>query len=95
MKLLAAQATTNVPVAAAVLAASAVPAESHNVQQYHQGLLVAVLISCGLWRDSMWEQLEGGALRWVCRQGCLCSCFCAYYQLPAAGTVPVCCRLPS
>lgn len=40
--------------------------ESHNVQQYHQGLLVAVLISCGLWRDSMWEPLENGALRWVC-----------------------------
>lgn len=40
--------------------------ESHNVQQYHQGLLVAVLISCGLWRDSMWEPLENGALRCVC-----------------------------
>lgn len=37
--------------------------ESRNVQQYHQGLLVAVLVSCGLWRDSMWEQLEAGALR--------------------------------
>jgi hypothetical protein len=40
--------------------------ESRNVQQYHQGLLVAVLISCGLWKDSMWEPLENGALRWVC-----------------------------
>lgn len=40
--------------------------ESRNVQQYHQGLLVAVMISSGLWRDSMWEQLEsGGALRWA------------------------------
>lgn len=37
--------------------------ESRNVQQYHQGLLVAVLISCGLWKDSMWEPLENGALR--------------------------------
>jgi hypothetical protein len=46
--------------------------ESRNVQQYHQGLLVAVLISCGLWRDSMWEQLEGGALRWVCRHDTPC-----------------------
>jgi hypothetical protein len=48
--------------------------ESRNVQQYHQGLLVAVLISTGLWRDSMWEQLEGGALRWVCRHGTTISC---------------------
>jgi len=43
--------------------------ESRNVQQYHQGLLVAVLVSCGLWRDSMWEQLEAGALRWGLMRG--------------------------
>lgn len=37
--------------------------ESRDVQQYHQGLVVAVMISSGLWQDSMWEQMEGGALR--------------------------------
>jgi hypothetical protein len=36
---------------------------SHNVQQYHQGLVVSVLMSAGLWRDSMWEELDKGALR--------------------------------
>jgi hypothetical protein len=36
---------------------------SHNVQQYHQGLVVSVLMSAGLWRDSMWEELDRGALR--------------------------------
>jgi hypothetical protein len=37
--------------------------ESRDVQQYYQGLLVAVMVSCGLWRDSMWDELQAGALR--------------------------------
>lgn len=37
--------------------------ESRDVQQYYQGLLVALMVSCGLWRDSMWDELQAGALR--------------------------------
>lgn len=34
--------------------------ESREVEKYHRGLLLAVMVSSGLWQDSMWKQLEGG-----------------------------------
>jgi hypothetical protein len=57
----AASISTMLPVAARWL-------ESRDEAQFYRGLLATVLMSCGLWTDTLWEQLEGEPMRWVRRR---------------------------